>query len=239
MDATLSYAPAEPICRRKRIIRGAIAFCVVFFLGFAGWKFYPELMRRFSMLYYQRRVMNTQTPLAEAYSFIPTPLDKNGGPQSTFLSGGGASMIGADDDWTHFRDACQSPVPPMDCPIYIHTISDRHGNASIIAVQIVSSFGGADSPRLTVDVIKPGTLFEYPSVAPVVARPFQFDNNSEGSAYPQFTFKIFTGQPDPADPSHFTIDYDLNGQRHTLDGYINEQDVLTMEKRKESSTNPS
>ena len=33
-------------------------------------------------------------------------------------------------------------------------------------------------------------------------------------------FRFYAGQPDPADPSHFTIDYDLNGKRGTLDGRL-------------------
>ena len=33
-------------------------------------------------------------------------------------------------------------------------------------------------------------------------------------------------QPDPVDPSHFTIDYDLNGVRHTVDGWLVEAAAL-------------
>ena len=37
--------------------------------------------------------------------------------------------------------------------------------------------------------------------------------------------------PDPADPSHFTIDYDLNGTRHTVDGWLEDDEFVKMELR--------
>ena len=33
-------------------------------------------------------------------------------------------------------------------------------------------------------------------------------------------FRVYAGQPDPADPSHFTIDYAIDGARSTIDGYL-------------------
>jgi len=41
-------------------------------------------------------------------------------------------------------------------------------------------------------------------------------------------FRFYAGQPDPADPSHFTIDYDLNGQRGTIHGYLRNDDSIQL-----------
>jgi hypothetical protein len=49
-------------------------------------------------------------------------------------------------------------------------------------------------------------------------------------------FTMYAGQPDPHDGTRFTIDYDLNGQRHTLDGHLSDRDVLTIEERVASTT---
>ena len=41
---------------------------------------------------------------------------------------------------------------------------------------------------------------------------------------PHGLFRIYAGQADPADPAHFTIDYERDGGRSTIDGYLREDD---------------
>lgn len=51
------------------------------------------------------------------------------------------------------------------------------------------------------------------------------------TAQPGDSFRVFAGQPDQNDPSHFTIDYEHNGTRHTLDGWLKEDGLVMIEKR--------
>jgi hypothetical protein len=39
------------------------------------------------------------------------------------------------------------------------------------------------------------------------------------------------GQPDPVDPSHFTIRYQMWGQDDVLDGRLNDDDSVTLTPR--------
>jgi hypothetical protein len=41
----------------------------------------------------------------------------------------------------------------------------------------------------------------------------------DGSPNPPL-LHLFAGQPDPADESHFTIDYEVDGDRGTIDGWL-------------------
>jgi len=43
--------------------------------------------------------------------------------------------------------------------------------------------------------------------------------------------RVLEGQPDPADPSHFTIDYVHNGVPGTIDGWLNDDDTVTLAPR--------
>ncbi len=43
--------------------------------------------------------------------------------------------------------------------------------------------------------------------------------------------RLYDGQPDPADESAFTIDYDLNGQRGTIDGKLGDDGAVTLTPR--------
>lgn len=37
--------------------------------------------------------------------------------------------------------------------------------------------------------------------------------------------RLFAGQPDPTDPTHFTFDYELGGSRGTIDGWLREDSI--------------
>jgi hypothetical protein len=44
--------------------------------------------------------------------------------------------------------------------------------------------------------------------------------------------KVFAGQPDPADESHFTIRFDLDGKFNIIDGWLMPDDTVKLEPRK-------
>ena len=53
------------------------------------------------------------------------------------------------------------------------------------------------------------------------------------------SFKAYAGQLDPMNPSHLTIDYDLNGHRSTIDGWLDNNDQLKLvDRSKTASTSP-
>ena len=43
--------------------------------------------------------------------------------------------------------------------------------------------------------------------------------------------RFYAGQLDPNDPSHFTIDYELNGVRNVIDGWLTDDDFLRIRPR--------
>ena len=45
------------------------------------------------------------------------------------------------------------------------------------------------------------------------------------------TLRLFAGQPDPNDASHFTIDYVLGDQKGVIDGWLKEDGSVLLEKR--------
>ena len=48
---------------------------------------------------------------------------------------------------------------------------------------------------------------------------------------PQEVLRVFAGQPDPVDRSHFTFVYDIDGKPGTIDGRLNDDDTLTLQPR--------
>jgi hypothetical protein len=54
---------------------------------------------------------------------------------------------------------------------------------------------------------------------------------------PKGCFRFYAAQLDPKDPSHFTVDYALDGQRGTIDGYIKNDDSIIFAPRTGRITN--
>jgi hypothetical protein len=53
------------------------------------------------------------------------------------------------------------------------------------------------------------------------------------SGYPRVPplVRVYAGQPDPNDPAHFTIRYQIWGQEDTLDGRLQDDDQVTLTPR--------
>lgn len=52
-------------------------------------------------------------------------------------------------------------------------------------------------------------------------------------------FCFYAGQPDPADPGHFTIDYAVGDRRGTIDGYIGQSPMVRLAVRNGPATRPT
>lgn len=68
------------------------------------------------------------------------------------------------------------------------------------------------------------------TVSPIATLAQQGDVN-----FPRIThahnWKFFAGQLDPMNPSHFTFDYEMNGQRHTCDAWLDNAGRLLVSQR--------
>ena len=76
--------------------------------------------------------------------------------------------------------------------------------------------------QLLAAVIEPGSLASPPKA---VGRPAPALGIE---VRPGDRLRLYAGQPDPADPSRFTIDYDCNGVRGTLIGTLGPNDTVTL-----------
>ncbi len=51
--------------------------------------------------------------------------------------------------------------------------------------------------------------------------------------------RFYAGQPDPNDPSHFTIRYEVNDQPGTIDGWLHFGSVVELKVRDGPATQPA
>lgn len=64
------------------------------------------------------------------------------------------------------------------------------------------------------------------------------DTEGDGIADNLFHIRVYAGQPDSADESHFTIRYEINNKNDIIDGYLQDDGSVTLACRAGDSTRP-
>jgi hypothetical protein len=111
-------------------------------------------------------------------------------------------------------------------PAFVHARSAKGAGRRIVGVDLAEAML-PDAMGFYVHVMKPATWLTDPRT---VGRPrpvgdFWF-SLTEGE-----TIRVFAGQADANDPSHFTIEFDLSGRRGTIDGWLRANETIDLRPR--------
>jgi hypothetical protein len=141
----------------------------------------------------------------------------------------------------YLQRSSSHPFRPAGPAVFMHRRTSPAGNERLVVVQ----FSAAAAPGAAVTTPPAGTPLRrfvfrpYPeSPATLTRRGAPVLSNFPGDpsgldllAAPGDRTRVLAGQPDPADPSHFTIDYVHNGVAGTIDGWLNDDDTVTLAPR--------
>lgn len=105
-------------------------------------------------------------------------------------------------------------------PAFLHRVRNPNGEVRLVAVE----FGGRHRLAFYPRVIVPGSFRSGPRR---VVNRFVL----EMARNPSDKIHVFAGQPDPQDPTHFTIGYTVNGHADTIDGWLAANDTVRLEPR--------
>jgi hypothetical protein len=227
-NAQLDYAPAPPVLRQRRVRRAVLG---VILLGavVAGWRWGPGVYQRGSLLYWQRQCLRYAAP-AERVVYETDPaagaalrsadrhymlLKPRWGPMPAPLPTGLVP-----DCWTRFGNASPGFPTATGPVLFLHELRTPTGQRRLVA--ITGAFQPSELPQFIsgydaeAQMIEPGTWKVLPR------------NRTGGVAISVLSgpqpkpphVRIFAGQSDPADPSHFTIRYELDGVGQVVDGWL-------------------
>lgn len=226
----LQYAPVTPVTRAARARRWALPVALgLLIVGAVA--IAPRLIRYTQALHFQRQCLTyaapgTQVVLetnpAEAKKLIADPR------YATDPSGAVAYLVPG--EWTSFYASLGSGFQTSGT-VFLHERSLPNGTRLLVGVD-VNLVSLLHTPRtaaaMSARILEPGSAFRGPRMTMTATRgdgsQIQFDPAAD-------RLTIFAGQPDPSDASHFTIDYDLNGVRHTLDGWVVDANEIKIESR--------
>jgi hypothetical protein len=133
--------------------------------------------------------------------------------------------------WQSFYRRASPPGLISSGTAFLHgRISGADGALRLVAVDVLPTSdvaGGINGFDLHARVFAPATLLHPP-------RELNWASHGGGYGFDTFstTGRVFAGQPDESDPSHFTIVTEADGRRSVVDGWLMADDTVALEKRR-------
>jgi hypothetical protein len=229
MDAPqIQYAPVRPGDRRRKAERWLIRLVILAVLAALIWKLGPVAWRRVRLLYWQHSALRYAAPPDQVvYDNVP-------GDAKELLKTAGYYEENEDDGrvsfpvkaWQQFYAVFSPPGRNSLATLFVHERSNIHGTRLIVIEATVGlySMSSSGGELLTATVFKPGSLFSEPELL--------LDGDTCDVFHPRGArFKYFAGQPDPKDPTHFTIDCQIDGKPMKIDGWLRDDDKIDISTR--------
>jgi hypothetical protein len=222
LKAELAYAPATPWRRRRRAIRRAVL--AVLLLAAAGcfWWWHEPLIAHGRLLYWQHK--------CQTHTFAPDAVVAS----SSGLAGTTAAPIPA--YWTAYEGTVgQGGGSPRsgfaETIVFLHGRRSPAGHERVVAVHCLPLYLTSASvvQAMTPLVVRPAAVW------PLTSRPILYPGSFRGGYPVHATVRVFGGQPDPADPSHFTIAYTVNDRPGVIDGRLLDDGTVDLHVREGSA----
>lgn len=234
--APLDYARAPSSLRRN--LRRAFLTIIIVAAATAGLKWGPVAWQQMQILYWQRQCMNytappemvvydenadavKNLPLLPGYSLRPgaNPSGKMNPPQP--------AAIFHPAVLDHFLESIYGAPAQRGGVIFLGELKTPAGESRMVAIEY------GDFAGMFYDLFWDGVNYQVLSFrsADLLHKPVMRDiaSHTDIAMTRNFAFKrgwsvrIFAGQRDPADPSHFTFRYQMWGIEHVGDGRMDNQ----------------
>jgi hypothetical protein len=241
----LDYAPASRtrFRRTKRVVIGILICTAIYPCVLKG----PGFVKRAHLLYYQHQCLTYTAPadeivydshskaatalLAHSVNYVADPLNAN-------------AVLRKKPACLEQLDQRLAPPPRggIGCSAitFLHERRSRNGATRLVIVTDLPRglFGSAEARAptgLRGPLIYPSAQLQW---APVPRTMDVGDPDGVRIAGKSLPLRIYAGQPDPTDESHFTISYEINHQKDILDGYLKDDSSIEFSYRGGASTRP-
>jgi hypothetical protein len=214
----LDYAPPPP-AHQRRSFRRWLVYGIVALIVLSGWYWVPRVVWRFEMRYYYGQCLAHTAP-ATLVAVEPDPEKAKAlVAQGTHLTGGFGAAIYVVDDLAGMRFGFGQCV-------FLHgRRTPSGGDERLVLVEIMQM---NNVPQLYARPIRLDWMSN-----PIIPSA-NFHALPPGPSHPLPDVpRLYAGQPDPNDPSHFTIKYEYSDRSGILDGWLKDDDQIVIEPRDE------
>jgi hypothetical protein len=231
----LEYGRQSPLWRR-RITRRAIAAMLCIAVGFVTYRYHTAIWQQAQLLYWQRQCLNYSPPAdLVVYDEIPGkshPLVVESKTEILYPDFPLCPDVAGPKCLTEFLNLTTfRPYAREGATLFVHGIKATSGTVYLIIAHvyyIVRTGRSETDPsfhrefRAAFEVVRPATIF---------SPPIDEDGEELGIWVKNFTaqtnspphYRILPGQTDTADPSHFLIPCELDGDRDNIDVTLDDQ----------------
>ena len=236
MDAPgvqLNYA-RRPSWTRKRLFRRLVLPVVTLLVAALAWRYARPVVDHIQTLQLQRRTF-AYAPVQGRVIYdddlgrVPALLGNPAYVSSHTAMPKGAFALYDNPAFQAYHRHASRTVRPAPPAAFMGRLTSPSGNTRFVVVQW-SKVPPGDAPFhqfvLHPAIYVPATLFA-PARSVTLGQP----SSLEMFVAPGDRTRILEGQIDPADPSHFTIDFVHNDVAGTIDGWLNDDDTVTLGPR--------
>lgn len=234
----LGYAPA-PKWSQRRLVRRFVIPLVTLSVAFPAWRWGPAAVSHLKMLELQRRCLAYAPPERVMYDDdprqVPRLLQTPGFVPShpAVQKPRGAFALYDNPVFQSYQQAVTGAGRPVAPAVFMHRLTSPGGNKRLVVVSFtLVPPGGApfDQFVLRPAVEAPRSLVGAGGMVGGAAGPGGATGLEMFVAAGDRT-RVMEGRADPADPAHFTIDYVHNDVAGTIDGWLNDDDTVTLGPR--------
>jgi hypothetical protein len=245
----LTYGLAAPGGRR-RIIRSLLVIAALV-LGYSAWRWGPAAWQETQIRYYQRQLLTYNSPadqvvyeedpaeaaklLAKPSEFAPFRWDMWAPPEAK-MPGPAASRIVPHYQTFEELNGRRMAVPggtAYETILFLHERTTPKGERRLVKVTLIAapfSFWAhvIEGDRYQSHTWTHAYRGRVGVVEPFDTRPRHIVKSPDPNPP---NLHIYAGQIDPKDASHFTIRYQAWGQEDVMDGYLINNDTVTLKPR--------
>lgn len=203
----IDYAP--PLSSRRRVVRRWLPRALVITFVASAYYWGPPAWRGAEVLYWQSRCARHTMPAETIVAFEPASSDSGASRASAVIP----------TEWARFYGLISPPGFQSRGTIFLHTRNRPNGEPVLVAIDYLGRlvFGdgetGPSDALVQIRTFKLGTGMNSPKQLSDEARRMPVRRGAQA-------FRIFAGQIDPNDTTHFMIRCEADGERQVIDGWI-------------------
>lgn len=208
----LDYAPPSRRKVWRRVVVGVTALALI-----AGaWKYGPGAWDHARLLYYQGKC-----------------LEYGGAADEVVYEDDGMTVIRSRNsvDLAKYHAVRTPPGSKQGALLFMHEMKTPEGEARLVTVEATLRIGVFSRPQVEFEraVMKLADLSsKRRSQTQYTHSTMDRPTSSTGQLYP---LKIFAGQLDPQNPSHFAIRFEVAGKQGIMDGWLESDGRVLLEER--------
>ena len=245
---SLEYGLAPPR-RRRRMVVTLVAVSLIL-LGLAARQWGPSAWQQVQLRYYQHACLTYTAPpdqvvyeedpaaaaklLANRLDYQPCRWDMWAPASAKMPAPAAARILPAYQSFESLNSR-RMAVPggtAYEAILFLHERTTPTGERRLVKVNLMAA------PFSFWACVSEGDRYESQRWAQAnrsqgLVEPFDTRPRHVGAPWPLNPpqLHIYAGQPDPADGSHFTIRYQIWGQEDVMDGYLVNNDTVTLKPR--------